>query len=42
VRRLTDAGTAVTAIAFEGGHEWGGDVIAAVARFLETSGKNRR
>lgn len=34
VRRLTDAGVRVTPLAFDGGHEWTGDVMNAVSLFL--------
>jgi predicted esterase len=34
-RRLEDAGVAVTAVEFDGGHEWSREVIAAASRFLE-------
>jgi len=33
-RRLTDAGVAVTAVEFDGGHEWSRDVIDAASGFL--------
>jgi predicted esterase len=34
VRRLRDAGTDVTPLEFEGGHEWSDDVVRAAALFL--------
>ena len=33
-QRLNDAGVAVTAVEFDGGHEWSSDVIAAASGFL--------
>ena len=34
-RRLSDAGVAVTAVEFDGGHEWSREVIAAASRLLQ-------
>lgn len=34
VRRLRDAGVAVTPLEFDGGHEWAGDVLRAASMFL--------
>lgn len=34
-KRLRDAGVEVTAVQFEGGHDWSAAVLAAAARFLQ-------
>jgi predicted esterase len=37
-QRLADAGVRVSAVEFEGGHEWSSEVIAAAADFLQHRG----
>jgi predicted esterase len=37
LRRLREAGVAVTALEFDGGHEWSGQVLEAAAVFLVTA-----